>query len=109
MSELKERRLVGASDVVWVLAVATVGALVTLSAVQHLEGRFELVKLSTELDARADERQRLEEIRDGLEAQVERHATPGELRDAAARRGLRTPIDDEVVRLGQTAAEEGAR
>ncbi len=101
MSEMKERRLVGASDVVWVLVVASVGAFVTLSAVQHLEARFELVKISAELDARADERQRLEEMHDSLEAQVESHATPDALRTAAEQRGLRTPIDGEVFYLGE--------
>lgn len=99
MAEFVERRLFGAGDVVWVLLVSAIVAALSLLAVGHLETRFELVKLSAELDALADERQRLEEQRDGLYTELQELASPDAVRAYAEQSGLRAPHADEVIRL----------
>lgn len=99
MAEFVERRLVGAGDVVWVLLVGAVIAVLVLLTVGHLETRFELVKLSAELNALADERQRLEEQRDGLYTELQELASPDAVRAYADESGLRSPHPTEVIRL----------
>jgi hypothetical protein len=95
------RRLVGSTDISWVLFILLTATLSTALLLGYLRDGFRLFQMGHELAQATTETRRLEDERRSLSLEIQHRSESFDPWEAAAELGLEPPRDEQVIEVGQ--------